>query len=146
MAGTQLRGPEMPPDNGQKHEKWEAERQRQIRQDAIRVAVRRQEQEAEFIRQDRERVRDWEERRKRNPVPLSSWGKKVERGMADSRRRIILREAEIKEMQAAIRAENENKAVPDEDIAREGLVADMLNQARVAANGDQYAPRHQTVV
>lgn len=134
---------DMPPQDAEEFKLWEAKNLRNVKSNAIRVALRKQHQDLLMLERDRRAVAQWQARRARNLVALSTTGRNRELRVNEARRRIILLETEIAAMQAAIKAENNNADLIDEDKRLEDAVHEMLNEARGLANSADEAEAYK---
>ena len=126
----------LPPDSSFEPEyaKWEAKQQRSSQEVAVKVALRRQQQEGELLRRDRERVRLWIERRAMNPVPLSRRGKARRAKASNLNRSIQPREEELRKVDEAMLGEYEK--LTEDDIEKEKAVSQMLEDVKGILEGD----------
>lgn len=110
--------------------KWEIEQQRRIGANAIQVALSRQQNLAEPNRREMVRVRKWEERRRRNPRPLSTRSEDFQTKVNDARVKIAVAIDEVERMEQAMANPNvnQNKSQTDED-QRDYAARNMLDQA-----------------
>jgi len=123
-AGRHIPLPPLPPTSDAVAIREQNQRLR-LRADVIKVALRKDQQDAENFERDVSRVRKWEERRANYPIPITATA-----NIQEARVRIQLRVAEIQARQDAIEAENRDPAeVQREDFRRETLMQGMLEDA-----------------